>query len=52
MVFVFLRQGVTGNQEIEEASQRGEVFAPTIHPFDILLELRTAAETSHRPRSA
>ena len=39
MVLVFGRQEVSCNQEIEEASERVEVFAPTIHPFHIPLEL-------------
>jgi hypothetical protein len=52
MIPVFRRQGLSGNQEIEGASEGSEVFARPVHPFDILLELRTAAETSHRPRSA
>jgi len=52
VILVWCWQFIAGNQQIEDGFELFQILAALVGEFDILLELRCAAECPHRPRSA
>ena len=52
VVFVFGWQRLTFNQQFDDGFDLGQIFAAFLGAFDIFLELGSATEASHKPRSA
>ena len=52
MIFKLRRQPIPGNQQIKNRLQLFQILAPPLGQFNVLFELRCAAEGPHKPRSA
>ena len=52
MMLALGRHGIALNQSFKHSLELRQVLASPLNAFDILLELVSTAESSHRPRSA
>lgn len=52
VILVWRRQLIAGNQQIKNDFEFSQTFTSFASQFDILFELRCAAERSHKPKSA